>query len=64
MIPMLPPDDDNSPSRSDGALLTLKALVLVIIAAGVVVLWVHDSPLGAAVLAAVTVLALLARLVS
>lgn len=63
MVPVLPPDDDDSPRRPDNDSLTLKALVLVIIAAGVVLLWVHDPRLGGAVTAAVTVLALLMRLV-
>lgn len=57
-------DDDEKKSRRSGqSLLTLRSFVLLLAAAGVVVLWMHNPRLGAAVLGGVTVLGFLAKFV-
>lgn len=56
-------DDEKQSRRSGQSLLTLRSFVLLLAAAGVVVLWVHNPRLGAAVLGGVTVLGLLAKFV-
>lgn len=59
-----PSDDDGNKSRRSGSsLLPLRSFVLLLVGAGVVVLWMHDPRLGAAVLAGVTVLGFLAKVV-
>jgi hypothetical protein len=58
-------DKEYKDLRRDGDdLLTLRALVLMIIAAGIGLLWAHNPRWGAAALGAVTVLALLTKMVS
>ena len=59
-----PPDHaKGKPRRSDQYLLTLRSFVLLLVGAGVVLLWIHDPRWGAAVLAGVTVLGLLAKMI-
>ena len=63
MLPARPPGDDE-PRRPDGDFLSTKALLLLIIAGGIAVLYAHSPRLGAAAVAAVTVLALLWKIIS
>jgi hypothetical protein len=54
---------DDKP-RPDGEFLSTKALLLLIIAGGIADLYVHDQHLGEAAVAAVTVMALLWKMIS
>ncbi len=63
MIPTAPDGKKHNSSRSGGDLLTLRAFVLLIIAVGTGLLWVHNPKWGGAVLAALTVLAVLAKMI-
>jgi hypothetical protein len=63
MLPARPPSGDNEPRDPGGDFLTTKGLLLLIIAGGVVELYIHDPRVGAAVVAAITVLVFLARLI-
>jgi hypothetical protein len=63
MLPARPSKDDE-PRRPDEDFLTTKALLLLIIAGGVAALYVYNPHIGVAVLAAITVLALLWKMVS
>ena len=63
MLPARTPGDDE-PRRPDGDSLSMKALLLLIIAGGVAVLYAHNAHLGAAAVAAITVLALLWKIIS
>jgi len=63
MLPVRPPEDDE-PRRPGEEFLTSKNLLLLIIAGGVSELYVHDPHLGMAVVAAITVLALLRKMIS
>jgi hypothetical protein len=57
-------DDNEKKSRRSGqSLLTLRSFVLLLAAAGVVLLWMHSPRLGAAVLGGVTVLGFLAKFI-
>jgi hypothetical protein len=58
MLPARPSRDDQ-PRRPGGEFLSTKALLLLIIAGGIAVLYEHSPRLGAAVVAAITVLAVL-----
>jgi hypothetical protein len=62
MLPARPPKKEE-PRRSDEDFLPQKSLLLLIIALSVAYLCVHDPHVGAAVVAAITVLALLWKLV-
>lgn len=62
MIPARPSKDDE-PRRPDEEFLTSKALLLLIIAGGVGELYLHNPHVGMAVVAAITVLTLLWKLV-
>lgn len=64
MIPTLPDGNKNDSRRSGAYLLTLRTFVLLIVATGTVLLWAHNPRWGAAVLGGVTVLALLAKMIS
>jgi len=55
--------DKHEPRRSGGYLFTLKSFVLLVVGAGIILLWVHDPRLGVAVLGGVTALGLLAKLI-
>jgi hypothetical protein len=61
---MVPRRTPKSPRRSGEDFLTSKALVLLIVAVGVGELCVRSPRSGAAVVAAVTVLALLNKMIS
>jgi hypothetical protein len=63
MLPARPSKDDE-PRRPDGDFLSTKALLLLIVAGGVAVLYTHSPHVGAAVVAAVTVLAFLSKMVT
>jgi hypothetical protein len=63
MVHIDPDHGEHKPRRSDGYVLTLRSLVLLLVGAGVVLLWVHDPRWGAAVLGGVTVLTFLAKMV-
>lgn len=63
MIPTPTSDDNQDPRRSESELLTVRTLLLLIIAGGIGVLWIHDPRWGAAALAAITVLACLAAMI-
>jgi hypothetical protein len=56
-------DDEKKSPRSGQSLLTLRSFVLLLAAAGVVVLWMHNPHVGAAVLGGITVLGFLAKMV-
>lgn len=58
------PDKDDEPRRPDEEFLTSKALLLLIIAGGIAELYVHDPRVGMAVVAAITVLAVLWKMIS
>lgn len=62
MVPARPPSGDNEP-RDPGGDFSTKTLLLLIIAGGVVELYMHDPRVGAAVVAAITVLVFLTRLI-
>lgn len=63
MLPARPPGDDE-PRRPGEDFLTPKSLVLLIIAAGIADLYIHNPHLGVAVVAAITVLTLLWNIIS
>jgi hypothetical protein len=63
MLPARTPGDDE-PRQPGGDFLSTKALLLMIIAGGIAVLYAHSPHLGAAAVAAVTVLALLWKIIS
>jgi hypothetical protein len=63
MLPARPPKNDE-PRRPDEEFITPKALLLLIIAGGVAVLYMHSPHVGVAVMAAITVLALLRSMTS
>ena len=63
MIPVRPSKDDE-PGRPGEDSISLKALILLIIAGGIAYLYVHDPHVGIAVVAAITVLALLWKIIS
>lgn len=62
MLPARPPKDDE-PRRPDEDFLTPKSLILLIIAGGVADLYIHSPHVGVAVVAAITVLALLRKII-
>lgn len=62
MLPARPPSGDNDP-RDPGGDFSTKAVLLLILAGGVVELYLHDPHVGTAVVAAITVLAFLSRLI-
>lgn len=63
MLPARPPKDDE-PRRSGDELLTSKNLLLLIIAGGITDLYVNDPHVGIAVVAAITALAMLWKMIS
>jgi hypothetical protein len=63
MLPARPPKNDE-PRRPDEEFLTSKALLLLIIAGGVAYLCVSNPHVGAAVVAAITVLTMLWKMIS
>jgi hypothetical protein len=63
MVPARPPKDDE-PRRPGEEFLTTKSLLLLIIAGGIAALYVLDPRAGVAVVAAITVLAVLRTMVS
>jgi hypothetical protein len=63
MLPTDPSSGDNEPRDPRGDFLSTKTLLLLIIAGGVGDLYIHDPRVGVAVVAAVTVLAFLTRLI-
>jgi hypothetical protein len=63
MVPAHPSKDDE-PRRPGEDFLTLKSLVLLIIAGGIGDLYVHSPQVGIAVVAAITALAILWKMVS
>ena len=63
MLPARPSKDDE-PGRPGEDSITLKSLILLIIAGGIADLYIHDPHAGAAAVAAVTVLALLWKIIS
>lgn len=63
MVPPRPSRDDE-PRRPGEDFLTLKSLILLIIAGGIAYLYVHSPHVGVAVVAAITALALLWKMVS
>ena len=63
MLPARPPSGDNEPRDPGGHFLSTKALLLLIIAGGVVELYLHYPHVGVAVVAATTVLVLLNQLI-
>jgi hypothetical protein len=63
MLPARPPSSDNDPRRPGGDFLSTKALLLLIIAGGTAEVYLHNPHLGAAVVAAITVLVFLTQLV-
>lgn len=63
MVPTRADHAKGKPRRSDQYLLNLKSFVLLLVGAGVVMLWVHDPRWGAAVLGGVTVLGFLTKMV-
>lgn len=63
MLPARPPRDDE-PRRPGEEFLNSKSLLLLIIAGGVAGLYVHSPHIGVAVVAAITVLALLWKMIS
>jgi hypothetical protein len=64
MVPARTSKDDKDQHRSSRDFLTSKALVLLLIAVGIGELTVRSPRSGAAVVAAVTVLALLNKMIS
>jgi hypothetical protein len=64
MLPASPPSRDDDPHRPGGDFLNTKALLLLIIAGGIAELYAHNPHVGAAVVAAVTVLVFLSKLIS
>jgi len=63
MLPARPPKDDE-PRRPGEDFLTSKSLILLIIAGGIADLYVHSPRIGVAVVAAITVLAMLWKIIS
>ncbi len=63
MLPARPPRDDE-PRRPGEDFLTSKSLILLIIAGGIADLYIHNPRVGVAVVAAITVLALLWKMIS
>lgn len=63
MVSTRSPGDDEGPRGPGEELLSSKALLLVIIAVGIAVWYAKDPRWGTAVLAAVTVLALLSGMI-
>ena len=63
MVPTPPDNPEDKSGRSDQYLLTLRSLVLLLVCGVVVLLWMHDPRLGAAVTGGITVLAILAKVV-
>ena len=63
MVPARPSKDDE-PRRPGEDFLSLKALVLLIIAGRIADLYVHSPHLGVAVVAAITAIALLWKMIS
>jgi len=63
MLPARPPKNDD-PRRPEEDFLTSKALLLLIVAGGIAELYVHDPHAGVAVVAAITVLALLWKMIT
>jgi hypothetical protein len=62
MLPARPPKNDE-PRRPDEDFLTSKSLLLLIIGGGIVDLYVHSPRIGVAVVAAITVLSLLWKMI-
>lgn len=62
MLPARPPKNQE-PRRPDEDFLPQKSLLLLIIAGGIADLYVHNPRAGAAVVAAISVLALLWKLI-
>jgi hypothetical protein len=63
MVPARPSKDDE-PRRPGGDSITLKSLVLLLIAGGIAYLYIRNPHVGVAVVAAVTVLTLLWKIIS
>ena len=63
MLPARPPRNDE-PRRPGEEFLTTKSLLLLIIAGGIAELYVRSPHIGIAVVAAITVLALLWKMIS
>jgi len=66
MLPARPPSGDNEPPEPRdprGNFLSTRTLLLLIIAGGVVELYMHDPHVGAAVVAAIAVLVFLTQLI-
>jgi len=62
MLSARPPEDDD-PRRPGDEILTSKSLLLLIITGGIAELYVHNPHVGIAIVAAITALALLWRMV-
>lgn len=63
MLPARPSKGDE-PRPPDPEFLSTKALLLLIIAGGIAVLYTHSPHIGAAVVAAITVLVFLSKMVT
>jgi hypothetical protein len=63
MLPVRPPKDDE-PRRPGEDFLTAKSLIILLIAGGIADLYVNNPRLGVAAVAAITVLAMLWKIIS
>ena len=63
MLPARPPRHD-PPRRGGEDFLTSKSLILLIIAGGIADLYIHNPRVGVAVVAAITVLAVLRKMIT
>ncbi len=63
MLPARKPRN-HKPRRTGEEFLTSKSLLLLIVAGGIALLYVHSPHLGVAVVAAITALALLRKMIS
>ena len=64
MLPPRPPKNDEPGRPDDEPPLTPKSVLLLIIAGGVAGLYVYSPRIGVAIVAAITVLALLSKMIS
>lgn len=64
MVPVPPPENGRDPRRPGGDLLTSRALLLLLIAVGIGELCARNPRSGAAIVAAITVLAMLINMIN